>query len=142
VSDVYGLLLTLTPTWTTLTGMSAVDATDVFLAELLHYLRRGPWLYGDAGAAYVELSYLLANGHMELQPDGHVRWEMERLHEGMRALAREMARAVLEPTNAEPCKRLVATYGWPAKTPAAQVLARLQGDLRVVPSALAYREAA
>ncbi len=141
VSDVYGLLLTLTPTWTALTGLSPVDIADVFLAELLHYLRRGPWLYGDAGAAYVELSYLLANGFMVLRPDGHVEWEMERLHEGMRSLAREMASAVLEPTKAEPCGRLVATYGWPAQTPAVQVLSQLHGPLRAVPSALAYREA-
>jgi hypothetical protein len=142
VSDVYGLLLTLTPTWLALTGLSEVDVAEVFLAELLHYLRRGPWLYGDAGAAYLELSWLLANGFMELRPDGHVRWEMESLHEGMRSLAGEMASAVLEPTDAQSCKRLVATYGWPAQTPAVQVLSRLQGDLRVVPSALAYREAA
>ena len=120
VSDVYGLLLTLTPTWLSLTGLSAVDASEVFLAELLHYLRRGPWLYGDAGAAYVELSYLLANDYMQMGTDGRVHWEMERLHEGMRALASEMATAVLEPPTAEPCKRFVATYGWPAQQPAAR----------------------
>ena len=143
VSDVYGLLLTLTPTWLSLTGLSEVDVADVFLAELLHYLRRGPWLYGDAGAAYLELSYLLANGYLEMREDGRVHWEMERLHEGVRSMAKEMATAVLEPTTAEPCKRLVATYGWPAQTPAAvQVLSQLQGPLRAVPSALAYREAA
>ncbi|HEY7952174.1 MAG TPA: hypothetical protein VID70_04250 [Solirubrobacteraceae bacterium] len=141
VADVYGLLLALTPSWLSLAGLSAVDVVDVFLAELLHYLRRGPWLYGDAGAAYLELSYLLAKGYVEMQDDGRVHWEMERLHEGMRSLAKEMARAVLEPTDAERCKRLVATYGWPAKTPAVQVLTRLQSELRGVPSALAYREA-
>jgi len=141
VADVYGLLLALTPSWLSLAGLSAVDVADVFLAELLHYLRRGPWLHGDAGAAYLELSYLLAEGYIELQPDGHVKWEMEGLHEGMRSLAKEMAKAVLEPSDAEPCKRLVASYGWPAKTPAAAVLTRLQGELRGIPSALAYREA-
>jgi len=141
VSDVYGLLLTLTPTWLSLIGLEPADIAGVFLAELLHYLRRGPWLYGDAGAAYVELGYLLANDFMERQPDGRVRWEMERLHEGMRSLAREMAAAVLEPTDAVPCKRFVADYGWPAQTPAVQVLSQLQGPLRGVPSALAYREA-
>jgi hypothetical protein len=118
-----------------------VDVADVFLAELLHYLRRGPWLYGDAGAAYVELSYLLANGFLELRADGRVEWQLERLHEGMRSLAKEMAATVLEPTEAEPCRRLVATYGWPAQTPAVQVLGQLHGPLRAVPSALAYREA-
>jgi hypothetical protein len=141
VADVYGLLLALTPSWTTLAGLSAVDVAEVFLAELLHYLRRGPWLYGDAGAAYLELSYLLAEGYVEMQEDGRVHWELERLHEGMRSLAKEMATAVLEPTDAEACKRLVAAYGWPAKTPAVQVLTRLQTDLRGIPSALAYREA-
>jgi hypothetical protein len=141
VADVYGLLLALTPSWLSLAGLSAVDVADVFLAELLHYLRRGPWLHGDAGAAYLELSYLLAEGYIELQPDGQVKWEMERLHEGMRSLAKDMAKAVLEPSDAEPCKRLVASYGWPAKTPAAAVFARLQGELRGIPSALAYRAA-
>jgi hypothetical protein len=141
VSDVYGLLLALTPAWRAQSGLSKVDIAEVFLAELLHYLRRGPWLYGDAGAAYLELSYLLANDFMQLRSDGHVEWEMERLHEGMRSLAKEMAATVLKPKKAEPCRRLVATYGWPAKTPAAEVLATLHGALRGIPSALAYREA-
>jgi hypothetical protein len=141
VSDVYGLLLTLTPTWRALIGLEPADIAEVFLAELLHYLRRGPWLYGDAGAAYVELGYLLANDFMQLLPDGRVGWEMERLHEGMCSLARVMAAAVLEPTDAVACKRFVAAYGWPTQTPAVQVLSRLQGPLRGVPSALAYREA-
>lgn len=141
VSDVYGLLLTLTPTWLSLIGLEPTDVADVFLAELLHYLRRGPWLYGDAGAAYMELGYLLANDFMDLLPDGRVSWEMERLHEGMRSLAREMAAAVLEPGDALPCKRFVANYAWPTQTPAVQVLSQLQGPLRGVPSALAYREA-
>lgn len=141
VADVYGLLLALTPSWLSLAGLSAVDVADVFLAELLHYLRRGPWLYGDAGAAYLELSWLLGEGYVQMGEDGRVHWEMERLHEGMLSLAREMAKAVLEPSDAERCKRLVATYGWPAKTPAVQVLTCLQSELRGVPSALAYREA-
>jgi hypothetical protein len=141
VADVYGLLLALTPSWLSLAGLGAVDVAEVFLAELLHYLRRGPWLYGDAGAAYLELSYLLAEGYVEMREDGRVHWEMERLHEGLRSLAKEMSKAVLEPTDAGPCKRLVATYGWPAKTPAVEVLSRLQGELRSVPSALAYRAA-
>jgi hypothetical protein len=141
LADIYGLLLALTPSWLSLAGLGAVDVADVFLAELLHYLRRGPWLYGDAGAGYLELSYLLAEGYVEMGDDGRVHWELERLHEGVRSLAKEMARAVLEPTDAERCKRLVATYGWPAKTSAVQVLGRLQGDLRAIPSALAYREA-
>ncbi|HEY7961859.1 MAG TPA: hypothetical protein VID29_08060 [Solirubrobacteraceae bacterium] len=138
VSDIFGLLLALTPAWLAQTGLSNVDVTDVFLAELLHYLRRGPQLYGDAGAAYVELSYLLLNGFMELREDGRVGWEMETLEEGLRSLAREMAETVLEPTKAEPCASFLERYGWPARTPAAQVLGQLHGSLRRIPSALAY----
>jgi hypothetical protein len=144
VSDVYGLLLALTPAWLEQSGLREVDVAEVFLGELLHYLRRGPWLWGDAGAAYVELSYLLDNDFMRLRPDGRVEWEMARLHEGIRSLAKEMAQAVLAPRAAEPCRKLIETYGWsaqtPAQAPAAQVLAALQDRLRVVPSALAYRE--
>jgi hypothetical protein len=145
VSDVYGLLLALTPAWLEQSGLSKVDTTEVFLGELLHYLRRGPWLWGDAGAAYVELSYLLENDYLRLRADGCVEWEMERLHEGIRNLAKEMAQTVLAPSEAEPCRKLIERYGWseqtPADAPAAQVLATLQGRLRGVPSALAYREA-
>jgi hypothetical protein len=141
VSDVYGLLLALTPAWRAQSGCGKVDVLEVFLAELLHYLRRGPWLWGDAGAAYVELSYLLANDYMKLREDGRVEWEAERLEEGVRELAREMAQTVLEPSTAEPCRRLLARYGWPARGPAAEVLGALQGRLRGVPSALAYGEA-
>jgi hypothetical protein len=166
VSDVYGLLLALTPAWRECSGLSEIDITEVFLGELLHYLRRGPQLWGDAGAAYVELSYLLENDFLRLRADGCVEWEMARLHEGIRSLAKEMARSVLAPSSADPCRRLIETYGWagwsepqegwsgwpapdtpiaregPARgsSPAQQVLATLQGRLRGVPSALAYRE--
>jgi hypothetical protein len=141
LADVYGLLLALTPSWLSLCGLEAVDVTDVFLGELLHYLRRGPWLHGDAGAAYLELSYLALNGFIEIDGDGRVSWEMRRLHEGMRALARELAATVLAPADAQPCAGLVAQYGWPTETPAARVLGELLSSLRRIPSALAYREA-
>jgi plasmid stabilization system protein ParE len=141
LADVYGLLLALTPTWLSLSGLSPVDVADTFLGELLHYLRRGPWLYGDAGAAYLELSYLATNDFLQIAADGRVTWDPERLHEGIRALARELAETVLAPRDARPCAQLVARYGWPAQTPAAIVLGELQGDLRRIPSALAYGEA-
>jgi hypothetical protein len=141
VSDIYGLLLAFTPAWMAQTGLSKVDVSEVFLAELLHYLRRGPRLWGDAGAAYVELSYLLANDFMSLRENGHVEWEMERLEEGVRSLAKEMAHAVLAPSKAQPCRQFLDNYGWPTRTVAMPVLTALQGRLRGVPSALAYREA-
>jgi hypothetical protein len=141
LADVYGYLLGLTPAWLSQSDVSATDLSVTFLAELLHYLRRGPWLHGDAGAAYLELSYLAANNYVEIDGDGHIVWETERLYEGMRALAGELADAVLSPSDAQPCARLVAQYGWPTTTPAARVLAELHNKLRGVPSALAYRDA-
>ncbi len=141
LADVYGYLLGLTPAWLAQSGVSATDVSVTFLGELLHYLRRGPWLHGDAGAAYLELSYLAANGFVTVDSSGRILWDTERLHEGMRALARELASTVLEPSGAQPCARLVARYGWPTKTPAARVLAELHNKLRGVPSALAYRDA-
>jgi hypothetical protein len=141
LADVYGYLLGLTPAWLSLSKVSATDVSVTFLSELLHYLRRGPWLHGDAGAAYLELSYLAANNYVSIDAAGQIHWETERLHEGMRALARELAAAVLAPTDAQPCARLVAQYGWPTKTPAARVLGELHSKLRGVPSALAYRDA-
>jgi hypothetical protein len=138
LADVYGLLLALTPSWLALSGLSPVDLCDTFMAELLHYLRRGGWLYGDAGAAYVELSYLAMNGHVEVTEDGHMSWDTERLHEGMRGLAKLLAETVLAPTDAGPCQGLWGRYGWPAETPAARVFERMSRRLSGIPTALAY----
>lgn len=141
VSDIYGLLLALTPSWLELSGLEPVDVCETFLAELLHYLRRGPQLYGDAGAAYIELGFLAENGFVDIDEHGRITWDAERLHEGSRELAKEFARTVLAPTDAGPCAEFVERYGWPTKTAAVRVLERLQTDLRRLPSALAYREA-
>jgi len=138
LADVYGFLLAVTPAWLSIGGPSAADVGNVFLSELLHYMRRGPWLHGDAGAAYLELSYLAANGFVEIGPDGTIRWEIERLQEGMRDLAGALATAVLAPQTAQPCARLVAEYGWPTRTGATKALAALHSGLRGVPTALAY----
>jgi hypothetical protein len=141
LADVFGFMLAVTPTWLSLAGLSVTDVGATFLAELLHYLRRGPWLDGDAGAAYLELSYLAVNGFVDIGADGVVTWETERLVQGMRELAGALAVAVLAASDAQPCTELVARYGWPAATPASNVLAELHRGIRGVPTALAYCDA-
>ena len=57
------------------------------IAELLHYLRRGPQYFGDPGAAYVELSFLAENGFVEIDDAGRISWNEEDFCRGMTALA-------------------------------------------------------
>ena len=52
IADVYGFLLTISEPWLAITGISRLEMCATHMAELLHYLRRGPQYYGDPGAAY------------------------------------------------------------------------------------------
>lgn len=140
LADVYGFLLSTSRPWLDVTRLSPLDCSASFLAELLHYMRRGPWHYGDSGAAYLELSYLAVNGHVDVRPDGTVRWTLEGLCRGMRELAVELGDAILAAQDPRPPSLLVHRYGWPATTPALQVLAVLQWELKSIPTTLAYRE--
>jgi hypothetical protein len=43
IADAYGSAMSFTDTWLELAGCSLDDMVAVYLAEALHYLRRGPW---------------------------------------------------------------------------------------------------
>lgn len=141
LADVYGFLLANTRSWRDVSNVSTLDYAAGFMAESLHYVRRGPWHCGDAGAAYLELSYLAVNGFVDVGTDGTIRWELDRLCDGMHQLALELAQAILEAQDPRPPQQLIERYGWPATTPALQVLASLRWQLNSIPTTLAYRDA-
>jgi hypothetical protein len=139
ISDVFGLLMALTPEWLELLPAGgADDLAAIFMGELLHYLRRGPWLWGDAGAAFVELSFLEQGGYVEIDDDAVVRWTTERLIEGMDALAKELVAEVVTAPDAATVYRFLDRHDWEGDSGAARVVRALRTQLASVPTALAY----
>jgi hypothetical protein len=140
VADVFGVLLALTPEWREAGGYSEEEMCSVFLAELLQYLRRGPWLYGDAGAAALELNFLATNGFLDVSPRSRrIRWKPEVLQDGLRALAQLLEREVISAPDGDSPRTLIERHGWHSpQCAAAQVFDTLHKELGHVPSSLAY----
>jgi hypothetical protein len=95
VADVFGFLLSLSGSWLSVTGASPLDVCATHLSELLHYMRRGPWYRGDAGAAYLQLSFLATNGFVAISSGGVVSWTAETVIEGFAELGRTLHAAIL-----------------------------------------------
>ncbi|SRR6266516_1073401 len=138
LADVYGFLLSTSEPWLRIAGVSRTDMCVTHMAEMLHYMRRGPWHYGDSGAAYLELSFLAVNGFVEIAPGGEVRWTEEGLLRGMNELAMTMTRSTLSAKNQRRSSDLIDRYGWPATTPALQTLAALRWKHANVPTSVAF----
>jgi hypothetical protein len=138
ISDVFGLLMAVTPEWLELVDGSADDVAAIFMGELLHYLRRGPWLWGDAGAAFVELSFLERGGYVQIDDDARIHWETERLIAGMDALAKELVARVVTAPDGATVHAFLDEHSWERESGAARVVDALRTRLASVPTALAY----
>jgi hypothetical protein len=138
ISDVFGFLLAVSPEWLELLGQSADDVCAIFMGELLHYLRRGPWLWGDAYAAFLELSFLERHGFVTIDADARIHWETERLIAGMDALAATLAGDVVTAPDAAPVLALLDEHSWERNSGAVRVVEALRTQLGAVPTALAY----
>jgi hypothetical protein len=138
ISDVFGLLMALTPEWLELVDGSADDLAAIFMGELLHYLRRGPWLWGDAGAAHIELSFLEQGGYVTIDDEPRVHWSTEALIEGMDALAKELVAEVVTAPDAATVQRFLDRHPWDDDSGAARIVRALRTQVAAVPTALAY----
>jgi hypothetical protein len=139
ISDVFGLLMAVTPEWLELLPAGgADDIAAIFMGELLHYLRRGPWLWGDAGAAFVELSFLEQGGYVEIDDDAVIHWSTDRLIEGMDALAKELVAEVVTAPDVETVYRFLDRHSFERDSGTARVVEALRTRLASVPTALAY----
>ena len=86
------------------------EVGSTFLAELLRYLQRGPQLFPDSDAAFLELGYLAEGGYVELdERHGTLAWDPDALHDGMVALARELTEALLD-TDVGRTNRLIEAH--------------------------------
>jgi hypothetical protein len=138
ISDVFGLLMAVTPEWLELCDASADEMATIFMGELLHYLRRGPWLWGDAGAAFVELSFLERHGFVVIDDDARIHWETERLIAGMDALAKELVARVVTAPDGATVQAFLDEHSWERESGAARVVDALRTRVASVPTALAY----
>jgi hypothetical protein len=138
IADVYGFLMTISDAWLSLTGVSRLDMCATHIAELLHYLRRGPKYYGDPGAAYVELSFLAEEGYVEIDDKGRVTWDEEGFCKGMAALASALTEATVAAPDEAGSEAFLARYGWPTETAAMRTFEAMREELANVPTSIAF----
>lgn len=138
IADVYGYLMTISEPWRAITGATRLEMAATHIAELLHYMRRGPKYYGDPGAAYVELSFLAENGFVEIDERGRVRWEEEGFSRGMAALASALTDATVGAPDERGSEAFLERYGWPTETAAMRTFEAMRTELTNVPTSLAF----
>lgn len=138
IADVYGFLMTISDAWLGISGVSRLEMCGTHIAEMLHYMRRGPQYFGDPGAAYLELSFLAENGFVEIDSEGRVRWSEDGFCRGMAALASALTEATVAAPDERGSERLIARYGWPAETEAKRTLDAMRRELTNVPTSIAF----
>jgi len=138
IADVYGFVMTISEPWLAISGHSRLDMAATHMAELLHYLRRGPEFFGDPGAAYVELSFLAENGYVDIDDGGRIAWSEDGFCEGMTALAAALTESTVGAPDERGSEELLARYGWPAETAAMRTWNRMCEDLAGVPTSIAF----
>ena len=96
LADVFGLLLCLTDTWRTQLSLDPATVCQIYCYEMLRYLRRAPRDFPDAGAAFVQLQFLIENGFAKLdERSGKISLSSSGMLEGMTMLAKQMVQTVL-----------------------------------------------
>lgn len=141
IADVYGFLMTISEPWMAITGVSRLEMCATHIAELLHYMRRGPKYYGDPGAAYVELSFLAENGFVDIDGAGRVSWDEDNFCRGMAALASALTEATVGAPDEQGSEAFLARYGWPTETAAMRTFEAMRRELTNVPTSIAFYRA-
>jgi hypothetical protein len=138
IADAYGSAMSFTDTWLELAGCTLDDMVAVYLAEALHYLRRHPRNWGDAGAASVELSFLATHGAIDVHPDGTISWDTAKVVKGVHELCAVLERDVVSAPEGAAVQRVLDTYGWREDSVLAPTLRKIRDELGGVPTSLAY----
>jgi hypothetical protein len=138
IADAYGSAMSFTDTWLGLAGCSLDDMVAIYLAEALHYLRRGPWNWGDAGAASIELSFLATHGGIDVHADGTISWETERVVSCIHELCGRLEADVVSAPEGAAVQGVLDTYGWREDSVLVPTLRKIRDELGGVPTSLAY----
>ncbi|MDQ5822031.1 MAG: hypothetical protein M3540_11380 [Actinomycetota bacterium] len=137
LADVIGYLVVTGGPWHAEFGYERAAAGSVFLAEMLRYIQRGPGLFPDSDAAFLELSYLVAGGYVETRGGARLAWDPDTLHDGLVALARELTEGILG-TNVERAEALIEAHLPLDHEPLADWRADFDAVTSNVPTTLAY----
>jgi hypothetical protein len=139
IADSFGGLMAMTPEWLEAAGARRDDVAAIVMAEMLHYVRRGPWLWGDAGAAFIELSSFVQGGFVSVDEEARVHFEADGVQAGLEALAKALATEVIAAPDAASVEAFLARHSWERGGDARRVLDALRdGRVGEVPTALAY----
>lgn len=138
IADVYGFLMAISPAWMEINDYSRREMCATHMAELLHYMRRGPKYYGDPGAAFVELSFLAENGFVEIDDEGRIGWDEEGFCRGMAALGSALTEATVGAPDERGSEAFLERYGWPAETAAMRTWNAMRDELTNVPTSIAF----
>jgi hypothetical protein len=96
LADVFGFLLCVTDTWCDGLGLDPEMVCQVYCFEMLRYLRRAPRDFPDAGAAFVQLQFLIEHGYAKVETsDGKIGISSADMIAGMAALAKQLSCSVL-----------------------------------------------
>jgi len=138
IADAYGFLMTISDSWLGISGVTRLEMCATHMAELLHYMRRGPQYFGDPGAAYLELSFLAENSFVEIDEAGRVSWDEDNFCRGMAALASALTDSTVGAPDERGSEALIARYGWPTETAAMRTLKTMREELTNVPTSIAF----
>ncbi|WLG48084.1 hypothetical protein [Pseudomonas sp. FP1742] len=108
VADVFGFLVSQDPEVVARLGLDPAKAARVYMLELLRYLRRGPALFPDAGAAYIQLR-LLEECAVVVKEGDRLRVDINRFHVGMVYIAQVLLNNVLN-ADADTFKQFISRY--------------------------------
>ena len=139
LADVIGYLALTGGPWQVKFDIDRAAAGSVFLAEMLRYVQRGPGLFPDSDAAFLELSFLHDRGYVRLDAaTGRLDWEPDRLHDGVIAIARELTSALLD-TDVAQTAALIEAHMPGEHEPLAGWRASFDVLISDIPTTFAYR---
>ena len=121
-ADVFGALV-LADVWAGPLGLAPADVITYYLAECLRYTSRGLGLFPDSDGMFLQLTYYLRVGALELV-DGRLVGEPAVVLAGLRSLARVLADVLLA-GRAEPALAFYRAYGPERPAPLAGLIAEL-----------------
>jgi hypothetical protein len=96
LADVFGFLLCMTEAWRASLSLDPAVVCQIYCYEMLRYLRRAPSDFPDAGAAFVQLRFLIEHGFAKFDHyAGKISISSAEMMKGMTLLAKQLVQEVL-----------------------------------------------
>jgi hypothetical protein len=125
-ADVFGILI-LADVWAPRLGIDPADCVAYYLAECLRYADRGLGHFPDSDGMFLQLSYFVQLGALDLTGTPRLTGEPEVVLAGLRSLARVLADTLLA-TDAGRAVRLYQNHGPATAAPLAALVERLRPE--------------